>query len=880
MRPDQDPAIDDAHLQSADALAARLEVNPRIGLTAEQAQRRRDIHGENRLPEAAPRGVIRRIVDQFRDFMVLVLISAALLSGVIGDLADTVAIAAIVLLNAAIGLTQEWRAERALDALKRLAAARTTVRRDGLALTIDTSHLVPGDVVLLEAGNLVPADLRLHKVAQLRVDESTLTGESVTVEKSTAHLREGEHPLGDRLNMAFKGTVVTHGRAEGLVVATGQRTELGRIAGLLRDTGARSTPLQLRLADFGRRLSLVVLFICGLVFTIGVVRGEPVLLMALTAVSLAVAAIPEALPAVVTVLLALGARRMVKVNALVRRLPSVETLGSVSVICSDKTGTLTQNRMQVQAVEYPGGGTPQPLWTAALLCNDASPDANGAWVGDPTETALVDAAMRSGMDPQAIRAAHVRLHEWPFDSERKRMSTLHRDGSDWVVFTKGAPEALVPRCTRVARGQQEAALDVAQALGAAAAMAEQGLRVLAVARRSFGTDPAGQPAEAVEADLVLLGLVGLADPPRPEVKAAVSDCRSAGITPVMITGDHPATALAIARELGIADANSPVLTGVQLAELDEPALRRLAGDVHVYARVDPAQKIRIVQALQAQGQFVAMTGDGVNDAPALKQADIGVAMGLGGTDVAREAASLVLLDDNFASIVAAVREGRRIFDNIRKFIRYAITGNSAEIWTLLLAPLMGMPIPLLPLHILWINLVTDGLPGLAFAAEPAERGVMRRPPRPPGESLFAGGIWQHTLWVGLLIAALCLGVQAWALKTGMHWQTMVFTVLTLSQMGYVLAIRSESESLFTQGLRSNLPMAGAVLSTFALQLAVIYVPPLQKVFRTEALAVGELAICLASAVVVFAIVETEKWLRRSARRLRPAEAGTHQEPAA
>ncbi|VTU16806.1 cation-translocating P-type ATPase [Variovorax sp. RA8] len=881
MRPDQDLAIDNAHLHSAEALAAHLEVNPQIGLTGEQAKLRRDVHGENRLPEVARRGVIRRVGDQFRDFMVLVLISAALLSGFIGDLADTVAIAAIVLLNAAIGLTQEWRAERALDALKRLAAAHTTVRREGLALTIDTAHLVPGDVVLLEAGNLVPADLRLHKVAQLRVDESTLTGESVTVEKHTAHLCEGEHPLGDRLNMAYKGTLVTHGRAEGLVVATGQQTELGRIAGLLRDTGLRSTPLQLRLADFGRRLSLVVLFICALVFTIGVVRGEPVLLMALTAVSLAVAAIPEALPAVVTVLLALGARRMVKVNALVRRLPSVETLGSVSVICSDKTGTLTQNRMRVQAVEYPGGGTPQPLWAAALLCNDASLDANGTWVGDPTETALVDAAMKSGMDPQAIRAAHVRLHEWPFDSERKRMSTLHREGGDWVVLTKGAPEALVPRCTRAGRGQQEAALDIAQALSVAAAMAEQGLRVLAVARRSFAEDPAGYPAQAVEADLVLLGLVGLADPPRPEVKAAVSDCRSAGITPVMITGDHPATALAIARELGIADAHSPVLTGVQLAVLDEAALRRLAGDVHVYARVDPAQKIRIVQALQAQGQFVAMTGDGVNDAPALKQADIGVAMGLGGTDVAREAASLVLLDDNFASIVAAVREGRRIFDNVRKFVRYAITGNSAEIWTLLLAPLMGLPIPLLPLHILWINLVTDGLPGLAFAAEPAERGVMRRPPRPPGESLFAGGMWQHTLWVGLLIAALCLGVQAWALKTGMHWQTMVFTVLTLSQMGYVLAIRSESDSLFTQGLRSNWPMAGAVFSTFVLQLAVVYVPPLQKVFRTEALAMGELGICLASAVVVFAIVETEKWLRRSIRCLRAAEAPSpRREPAA
>lgn len=865
MKREQGLALADAHLHPAQALAEQLEVDPQSGLTTEQATQRQGIYGENRLPEAAPRSLIRRIGDQLRDFMVLVLMSAALLSGFIGDLADTVAIAVIVLLNAAIGLTQEWRAERALDALKRLASSHATVRRDRNALTIDTAHLVPGDVVLLEAGNLVPADLRLHRVAQLRVDESMLTGESVTVEKHTEHLSGGEHALGDRLNMAFKGTLVTHGRAEGLVVATGGKTELGRVAGLLRDTGVRSTPLQLRLADFGKRLSVVVLCICGLLFTIGVWRGEPVLLMALTAVSLAVAAIPEALPAIVTVLLALGARRMVKLNALVRRLPSVETLGSVSVICSDKTGTLTQNRMRVQVVEYPGGGTPQPLWTAALLCNDASLDAGGAWVGDPTETALVDAARSSGLDPQAVRSAHARLHEWPFDSARKRMTTLHRDGQDLVVVAKGAPETLLPRCTRVVCGQREAALDVAQALSMAAAMAAQGLRVLALARRSCAQDPSGQPWEAVEADLVLLGLVGLADPPRPEAKAAVADCRSAGITPVMITGDHPATALAIARELGIAHAHSRVFTGTQLAALDDLALQCLAGDVQVYARVDPAQKIRIVQALQSQGQFVAMTGDGVNDAPALKQADIGVAMGLSGTDVAREAASLVLLDDNFASIVAAVREGRRIFDNIRKFVRYAVTGNSAEIWTLFLAPLMGMPMPLLPLHILWVNLVTDGLPGLALAAEPAERDVMQRPPRPPGESLFAGGLWQHTLWVGLLIAALCLGVQAWALGAGMHWQTMVFTALTLSQMGYVLAIRSESESLFAQGLRSNWPMVGAVLSTFVLQLAVIYAPLLQPVFRTEALTIGELAICLACAAAVFTTVEAEKWLRRSAR---------------
>ena len=585
---------DSAHLQPADAVAAHLEVDPGSGLAAQQVAQRRDRHGENRLPEAAPRGLVRRVLDQFRDFMVLVLIAAALLSGLIGDLADTVAIAVIVLLNAAIGLTQEWRAERALDALKQLASPHATVRRDGSTLTVETAQLVPGDVVLLEAGNLVPADLRLHEAAQLRVDESTLTGESATVEKHTQPLAQGDHALGDRLNMVFKGTLVTHGRASGLVVATGVHTELGRVAGMLRDTGERSTPLQLRLAAFGKRLSLAVLGICALIFGIGVLRGEPVMLMALTAISLAVAAIPEALPAVVTVLLALGARRMVKVHALVRRLPSVETLGSVSVICADKTGTLTQNRMRVQTVERWGEAAVQPLWTAALLCNDATLDAQGQWVGDPTETALAQAAQAANPDVQAVQTAHPRLHEWSFDSERKRMSTSHRDGDAWFVITKGAPETVLPLCARVATAQGEPPLDEAQALQAAGVLAAQGMRVLALAQRAWPRDPAALQSRAVESELTLLGLVGLADPPRPEAKAAVDDCRSAGITPVMITGDHPATALAIARELGIADADATALTGAELAALDDAALQRAAAEVRVYARVDPAQKIRIV----------------------------------------------------------------------------------------------------------------------------------------------------------------------------------------------------------------------------------------------------------------------------------------------
>ncbi len=846
-----------AHQTPAAAVAARLGVVPDEGLAADEVSQRQQRHGPNRLPEAAPRRWWQRLADQFRDFMILVLLAAAVVSGLIGDLTDTVVILIIVVLNALIGFWQELRADQALKALSQMAAPRATVvRAGGQVQQVETHSLVPGDVVLLEAGNLVPADLRLHDVAQLRVDESALTGESVTVDKHHAALPPGDLPLGDRVNMAYKGTRVTHGRGSGLVVATGPATELGRVATLLQTTPDRATPLQVRLAAFGRRLSMVVLAICALVFALGVWgRGEPWLPMALTAISLAVAAIPEALPAVVTVLLAIGARRLVKSNALVRRLPAVETLGSVTVICSDKTGTLTENRMQLRQHRAYAGGD-DALWAGLVLCNDAAPEGADGWRGDPTETALLAAARAAGQDIAALRTALPRVHEWPFDSERKRMSTLHGDGVAWV---KGAPEAVLPRC---ATPQPEA-----EAL--AQRWAAQGLRVLALARRRAAPEDASQDADAFEQGLELVGLVGLVDPPRASAAGAVAECHTAGIRVAMITGDHPATALAIARELGIVEdsadgTDAAVLTGAELATMDDAALAAAVASVRVYARMDPTQKIRIVAALQSQGEYVAMTGDGVNDAPALQAADIGVAMGKGGTDVAREASSLVLLDDHFATIVAAVREGRRIFDTIRKFIRYALTGNSGEIWVLLLAPLAGLPVPLLPIHILWVNLVTDGLPGLALAAEPAERGVMQRPPRPPGESVFAHGLWQHALWVGLLIGGLCLGVQAWALQTERtHWQTMVFTLLTFTQMAHVLAIRSETESLFTQGLRSNLPLLGAVALTVALQLATVYVPVLQPIFHTQAMSAGELALCFALAGVVFGAVELEKaWRRR------------------
>ncbi|MCP5279038.1 MAG: cation-translocating P-type ATPase [Thiobacillus sp.] len=850
----------DWHTLSPAEAADRLEVRTETGLSAEAAEKRLAEHGPNTLPEGRQRGPLAMLLAQFADFMILVLIAAAVVSGLVGEASDSIAIVVIVLLNAVIGFVQEYRAERAMAALKKLSAPSAQVLRDGEWHELEAGALVPGDVVALEAGALVPADLRLTEVAGLRTDEAALTGESHPMDKRLEAAGDADTPLAERHNMAYKGTVTVHGRGLGLVVGTGAGTELGKIAGLLAGQGDNQTPLQKRLAAFGKRLAWVVLAICAILFAAGVLRGEDITLMFLTAVSLAVAAIPEALPAVVTISLALGARRMVKQHALIRRLPAVETLGSVTYICSDKTGTLTQNRMHVRDVWLGEGGqatASEDLYTALALNNDCVFTRGGHPKGDPTEVALFLAAHEAGYDKRQLESANPRVAELPFDSERKRMSTVHAptEAEDYLVLVKGAPESLLPRC----EGVPEAVAAQAER------MAAEGLRVMAFARRRLAELPAEPTPANLETGLEFLGLAGLMDPPRREAKRAVAECRAAGITPVMITGDHPATAAAIARELDILG-EGRVLTGPELKRLSDAEFERVVEEIRVYARVDPEQKIRIVQALQKKGEFVAMTGDGVNDAPALKRADIGVAMGKIGTDVAREASSLILLDDNFATIVGAVKEGRRIFDNIRKFVKYTMTSNSGEIWTLFLAPFLGLPIPLLPIHILWVNLVTDGLPGLALAVEPAEKGVMQRPPRPPRESIFAHGMWQHMLWVGLLMGGASIFTQAWAWHTGSgHWQTMVFTVLTLSQMGHALAIRSERRSLFEMGLRSNMPLLGAVLLTFALQMAVIYVPALNPIFKTAPLSAGELAFCLVLSSVVFLAVEAEKWLLRRGR---------------
>lgn len=882
MEPDATSAPTRAwHTLDADAVAALLGSDPVHGLTAAAAGARQAQYGPNAIREGPPRNRLRMLAAQFSDFMILLLIAAAVVSGAIGDAKDTIVILGIVALNAAVGFVQEDRAERAMAALKRLAAPGAIVVRDGRRQSLPAEALVPGDVVLLEAGNLVPADLRLIETVDLKLGEATLTGESLPVEKRTEPRADPGLPIGDRINMAFKGTLVQYGRGYGIAVATGMHTELGRIAALLGEAGPARTPLQQRLAVFGRQIAIAALAVCALIFAAGLLRGEPPLLMLLTALSLAVAAIPEALPAVVTVLLALGAARMARAQALIRRLPAVETLGSVTVICSDKTGTLTRNEMH--AVETVMAGVRLPLagldplqeparslLHALALCNDVARSGDGRPLGEPTEVALWEAAAEAGIEKAALERDAPRVLEFPFDSDRKRMTTFHRDGPGFIAYTKGAPESLLVRCTGMATQAGTVPLLRAEATQAAEQMAQDGLRVLAIACRYWDALPAGRDPEAVESALTLLGLVGLLDPPRAEAADAVATCRAAGITPVMITGDHPATARAIARRLGLLDETGTVLTGRELEALSDPALRERVRETRVYARVDPAQKIRIVAALQADGEIVAMTGDGVNDAPALARADIGVAMGRGGTDVARDAASLVLLDDNFATIVTAVREGRRIYDNIRKFIRFVVTCNSAEIWTIFLAPFLGLPVPLLPIQILWINLVTDGLPGLALAAEPAEPGVMARPPRPPREGLLGQGMAWQIVWVGLLMAGLTLVTQAFAVHVANgHWQTMVFTVLTLAQMWQVLAIRSDRVSLFRQGLLSNRPLLGAVALTFALQLLVIYAPPLNPIFRTAPLTAVELAGCVALSSLVFVALEIDKW------RLRARDRTTH-----
>jgi P-type Ca2+ transporter type 2C len=909
------------HALPAGQVLAELKVDGQRGLDPDQVDERREAVGPNQLIERRGRAVWLILWEQFTGALVVVLIVAAVVSALIGDLKDAAVILAIVILNAALGFIQEFRAERAMEALKRMASPLVSLRRAGHTEELDAADLVPGDIILLEAGDAVPADARLVEAPNLRTQEASLTGESQPVEKTAEALPSEQVPVADRRNMIYLGTSVVYGRAVAVVTGTGMRTELGKIADLIQAVEQERTPLQRRMEGLGRSLALAALAIVALVFGLGWLRGDELGELFLTSIALAVAAVPEGLPAVVTIALALGAQRMLQRGALIRRLPAVETLGSVTIICSDKTGTLTENRMTVKildlaersldfeqtlrarlpilkAVEARG----EPHWrTQALLliggalANDAAlePDpVEGDYraIGDPTEGALVIAAARGGYWKPELEKALPRVTEVPFSSERRRMSTAHRvepgglqglmrehdaQGDPLaralggrpagLIFAKGAVDSLLEICDRVwVEGEQQPLtpewrerIDRANT-----EMAGGGLRVLGVAFRASEHDLSGAQEGELERQLVFIGMVGMMDPPRAEVHQAVLTCRRAGIRPVMITGDHPETARRIAHDLEISD-NGRVVTGQELEGMSAAELSEAIEDVSVYARVSPEHKLRIVEALQARRQVVAMTGDGVNDAPALRRADIGVAMGITGTDVSKEAADMVLLDDNFATIVKAVEEGRTIYDNVRKFIRYTLTSNTGEIIVMLLAPFLGMPLPLSAIQILWINLVTDGLPGLALSVEPTEAGTMQRPPYDPQESMLARGMGRMVIWVGLLMALVSIVGGYFAWRAGNPaWRTMIFTTLTVSQLGNALAIRSERQSLFSIGLLSNRLMLAAFLGTLLLQMMVTYLPPLQSLFGTQALTPSELAISLGASVVVFAAIEISKWSDR------------------
>lgn len=851
----------DHHLRSADEVAEALRTSP-SGLDDRAVRERLEQHGRNEIESAKSRTIWRMIWDQVTDFMILILIAAAVVSGWVGDTTDTIVILAIVVLNATVGIIQEWRAERAIEALREMAASNARVVRNGDSQEIPAADLVPGDVVNVEAGNVVPADVRLFEVHTLKVDESSLTGESVDVEKDPEPLPPGDYALGDRSDMAYKGTYVTHGRGVGYVVATGMKTELGKIARMIQTEGTK-TPLQRKLGVFGKQLTVIILVLCALFFFVGWQRGESLSTMLLTSISLAVAAIPEALPALVTVALALGAKRLVKTNALIRKLPAVETLGAVTYICSDKTGTLTLNQMTVETMyEH------QPISTfnekdgsllyAIGLNNDVTRDKEGHWVGDSTEVALAKYAQEHNLSRPDLEKKYKRVAELPFDSRRKMMTTIHRTPSGVVAIVKGAVDVLLSKLAGAEGGEAHKIEEKVNE------MASQGYRTLGYAVRTLPDLPKDLDAGHVETELTFAGIAGMIDPPREEAEKSVSECRAAGIIPVMITGDHKLTARAIAEKLGIITSpDDEAIDGPELEKMSDSDFEQRVEHIRVYARVNPEQKLRIINSLQKKHHFVAMTGDGVNDAPALKNADIGIAMGINGTEVSKEAAHMILLDDNFSTIVLAVKHGRRIFDNILKFIRYIMTGNSGEIWAIMLAPFLGLPIPLLAIHILWVNLVSDGLPGLALASERSEPNIMSRPPRDPKENIFAGGLGWHILVIGLLIGLATVGTQAWAIHHGVeHWQTIVFTVLCFSQLFHVVAIRSSERSLFTIGMLSNKPMLVALVVTILLQLMIIYVPFFNEVFKTQPLTVTELLAVVAISSVTFWAVELEKLFRR------------------
>jgi Ca2+-transporting ATPase len=919
------------HALSHEDILIQLETRSDHGLTQAEAEQRLQLYGPNQLTEAPPTSFWRMLFQQFNNFVVIMLLAAALISALLGDWIEAAAIMAIVVLNAALGVFQERRAEQALAALRKLAAPEAHVIRDGSHHTIPAHLLVPGDLVLLEAGNYVPADLRLIEAVNLRVAEAALTGESVPVQKNAGIRLEARVPLGDRKNTAFMGTLVSYGRGKGVVVATGMHTQIGLIAEMLQAVEHEPTPLQNRLDQLGKTLGWGALAICGLVFLVGLLNGQHPLEMFMIAVGLAIAAVPEGLPAVVTISLALGMREMIKRHALIRRLSSVETLGSATVICSDKTGTLTQNAMtatrlwvddqffdisgngyhpsgdflvdgqRVQLGDYPAALT--ALWVAALN-NDATLEVSGASdgrgtyriVGDPTEGALVVAAAKAGAHVAELNQAYPRTQEVPFDSTRKRMVTIHNLANpqaedispfydqrlvDWdAILVKGAPDVVLDLCTHYQRMDDHIVpLDAARRTAVLAAndrMTQEALRVLGVAYRVLPEAPGVEAVARLEENLVFVGLIGMIDPPRAEVPPALAIGRQAGIRTVMITGDYPNTARAIAESIGLLEPGHQVLTGNELNQLDAAELQRQVNHTDVFARVSPEHKLRIVEALRANQAVVAMTGDGVNDAPAIKRADIGVAMGITGTDVAKESADMVLTDDNYASIVSAVEQGRIIYANIRKFVFFLLSSNVAEIMIIFLATLAGLPTPLTVIQLLWLNLLTDGAPALALAMERGDSDVMRRPPRPKHEPIInrtmqLGILIQTITQTGATLGAFILGLL-WHLKAGdvlppganpllfvlqYDWrgvdvqtaETMAFMTLSLCELFRAYTVRSERQSVFRLGIFSNKYMQFAVGLSILLLLLVVSVPFLHPIFNTHTPALREWGVVLALSLI-------------------------------
>ena len=858
--------------KNAETVLNDLESSPK-GLSAGEAAQRLERYGPNRLAEAKRKSLARRLAEEVADPMTVVLIASAVLSGVVGELADMTVILLVVVLNAVMGVVQESKSEKAVEALQNMTATRARIRRGGEVVSLDSRELVPGDVVLLEAGDSVPADMRLLESASLKTDESALTGESVPVDKICGLLNGSEGravPLGDRRNMAYMGSSVAYGRASGVVTATGVDTEMGKISDTLAKAQEEATPLQQKLNQLSRVLSIGVLAICAFVFVFSLFRGGnfsgvAILNTFMLAVSLAVAAVPEGLAAVVTIVLSIGVTNLSKRKAIIRKLTAVETLGCTQVICTDKTGTLTQNRMTV----VDSYGDREPLARAGALCSDAQISRGGQIVGEPTENALVAFALEQGADKNVLVTKYPRVGEAPFDSVRKMMSTVHKspDGG-FVQYTKGAPDEVLKFCTGMwADGKtvpltEEIRRRVLEENGR---MAAKALRVLAAAFRSYAEKPKDFLPQALETGLVFVGLFGMIDPVRPEAVKAVHECREAGIRPVMITGDHRDTAAAIAKELGLIRSESEVATGADLEEMTDEELLVRVPEYGVYARVQPEHKVRIVKAWKGRGMVTAMTGDGVNDAPALKIADIGTGMGITGTDVTKNAADMVLADDNFATIVAAVEEGRRIYDNIRKAIQFLLSSNLSEVLAVFFATMIGFQL-LKPIHILWINLITDSLPAVALGMEAAERGIMRRSPRGRSEGLFSGGVGYDILYQGAGIAVLTLWGYSFGARSGSAaGMTMAFLVMSLAEVFHACNMRSQRRSIFTLHTE-NRYLIGSVLFAVALTFAMVEIPPLAAAFSLVRLTVGQYLTALGISALIVPAVELVKAVQRKVTR--------------